>query len=169
MAKEKDDTQFLSIDMGNLHKEWERQSRLFHQASVDLADVKLDLDTAESRLDVVAAECDKEIRLTPSEFNVEKVTETAVKMAVVMHRKHKAAVEEVNRLKHKAAIYKAKVEALASKKYALQDIVSLRLADYFSEPRVAAEGREELDRAVKAEIRGKAHAKQKRREVVDDD
>lgn len=150
---------FLEIDQGNLHAEWARQARLYHRAAIKLAEARLAYDTAKSELDVVAAETDKEIRDNPSRYGIKKVSEVAVKNAVLMHPSHKKATKLVNQRKYDVGILQAAVEALEHKKKGLEGSVSLFLSDYFAEPRAPKGARDSIEEGVKREVRTRGRLK----------
>lgn len=127
--------QSLDIDIYELHKEWERQPRLFHNAAMKSADAKSKLDTAKSRLDVVEAELAMAIRRDPEKFGLVKATDNSVKECIPTRQEYRDAVAEVNTAKYEVAVLEAKVSALDHKKRALESLVSLFLSDYWAEPR----------------------------------
>lgn len=149
MARE--DDKFLHIDLGNLDSEWARQARLYNNWGNRLADAHLALDRAKNTLKVTGAECGKEIRRYPERFGLKRATEGAVKDEILLHPAYQKAVRIMNRKKHAAAILEAAVEALQHKKKSLEDLVRLRLADYFSEPQPPKEARRKLEEKIKEE------------------
>lgn len=139
-TKEKRAGGTLTIDEGNLHEEWFRQADLFHAAALELAELKHELDQAESQKEVVAAELKLNIRHNPSKYQLPKVTEGALDELVTTSSRYAACVEAVNTLKYKVAVAKAMVDALDQKKRALEKLVDLFLSDYWSDPRTSNMG-----------------------------
>lgn len=146
---------FLNIDIGELDQEWVKQSRLYHKWATKLADARFDHDTAKSKLDAVEAECDRDIRLMPSDYGIQKITEERVKKAVILHPDYAAADQDLNHAKHRMHSLEAVVYALDHKKRALEKLVDLRLADYFSDPRAPEAAREQLEAERKRNIRNR--------------
>lgn len=149
----------LNIDMGRLDKEWAQQPDIYHEAAKELADKRADLDTAKARLDVVAAECGKDIRAMPSKFDISapRVTEKMVEDAVLLHPEYQSALKRMNKLKHDVGILQAMVEALDHKKKALEHLVQLFLSDYFSSPKKVRGGDDgRFANARKAEVRSRS-------------
>jgi len=125
----------LNVDKNRLDEEWLEQPRLrfaFHEA---LADANAAVERAEANIKLMDAELDKEIRLCPSEFNFEKApTEPGIKATILSHERHQEAFENWVNSKHEADVLMACVKAIDDRKYALQDLVRLRLANYFGDP-----------------------------------
>lgn len=132
----------LDVDLLQLHVEWVRQPRLYHEYASKLADAKLKLNEARSVLDIVYAEQDKEVRLHPQKFEIEKTTETTVKNAVLLTAAYQSADQDVIKAKHDVDVLEAMVSALEHKKKALENLVSLQLSDYFAQPREPKVARE---------------------------
>ena len=143
----------LHIDEDRLDREWARQADLFHDAALKLADARLALEEAEAEFALVEAEQDREVRLHPQTFGLEKVTDKAVANAVVRSTPYGAAQKQVIERKHAADVLKALVDALSHKKAALEYLTRLRLSDFYADPRNLGP-REEREAA--AELRREA-------------
>lgn len=151
MPTKTDDPDFFEIDKNQLDLEWQRQPGLFHKYATQLADAKREFEQAKTATDVAAANADSIIRETPAKFGIEKVTEAAVKAAVVSHPGYARAVAKMHEARHAVDILQAAVTTLDHRKKALENLVDLRLADYFSEPR--ARGNAAADMAARVERR----------------
>ena len=125
----------FAINLDRLHEEWVNQPRLYYQAAAKLADLKEAFERAKAKRDVVAAEQDKAIRLTPSAYGLEKTTEPVIEKTICLQKDHRIADKEVISAKHAVDISQAVVDALDHRKKALEMLVQLRLASYFSTPR----------------------------------
>jgi hypothetical protein len=143
---------FFQIDPNALDREWVQQPALYHKYAVRLANARRDAEQAETLIDVVYAELDAAIRANPEKYGVAKITEPSVKAAILGHRKYKAATAAHIEAKHAAGILQAAVSTMDHRKRAFENLVDLRLADYFSEPRTTS-GREQYDRAKKRQAR----------------
>ena len=145
---------FFRIDQNRLDQEWLRQSQLYYEHALLLADAKEALERAKSNRDIVAAEEAREIRLRPEHYGLpDKPSIPMVEGAVLEQGAYQKANEKVIQAQHDAAVAQAAVDALDHRKRALQDLVQLRLANYFSEPRLKGEGaarfqQDGVDRAV---------------------
>lgn len=131
----------LTIDESNLHEEWFRQADLYHEAAVELAELRHQLDLAESKKEVMQAELRLTVRQNPSKYGLSKVTEGSIDEIVTTHNKMTSVIEDVNTLKYKVNIAKAMVDALDQKKRALEKLVDLFLSDYWAEPRTSNAGK----------------------------
>lgn len=155
MAVDKEDADVLSIDRDRLDDEWRKQAEVYGKWCLKLADKKAELDIAESKLDVVVAELDYAIRKAPDRYNIAKVSEPAIKLAIRAQEQHQKATARVNRLKHEVATIDAYVRALDHKKKALENLVVLWMHDYFAEPRLPKndEARERFEMKKRASAR----------------
>lgn len=137
------------LDKNRLDDEWIKQPRYYHEYSDKLADAKRDLEKAKAEHDLTVAELDKEIRTTPSEFGLEKVTETALRSTMILQTSYRDSERAIINARHKVDLIQSIVSSLDHRKYALQDLVKLRLADYFSEPKAGEGAREQMGKVVR--------------------
>lgn len=150
MAKTYDeDSSFLVIDSNNLEKEWVDQPRLYFKYATKLENAREDFEQAKAELGVVAAECDLDIRNNPAKYDLPKATEKSVEAAVAMHDDYVAAAKEVSVQRHRVGVFQAAVNALDHRKKALEKLVELFLANYYSAPRAPAGSTELMDRQNK--------------------
>lgn len=126
---------FLEIDPHRLDEEWVNQPNLYYDYASHLADARQAYEDAKNNLELVRAELDKAIREDPEEFGVEKVTEKAVESAVILEDEYQAAQKQVNYSRHTMDVAQAAVGSLDHRKRALEKLVDLFLANYFSEPK----------------------------------
>jgi hypothetical protein len=126
---------FFEIDKNQLDREWVRQPGLYHKYALQLADAKRDFEQAKTAVDLAEASADSDIRERPQKYGIEKVTEAAVKATVAGHKAVKEAIAALHEARHKVDVLQAAVTTLDHRKKALENLVDLRLADYFAEPR----------------------------------
>lgn len=159
--------EFLDIDLENLEKEWSQQPRLCNKWNRRLADARLELDRADSELDVVRAELDLMVRAKPKRYRIPegKITEAAVKAAILNATEYQKALAAKQQAKHKVDLLVAACKAIDHRKTALENEVDLWIADYFSTPRA----RSELSREVVDKIRDKKVLRHPRSKRRDDD
>ena len=125
----------LEIDRHNLEEEWEGHPQMYHAWAKKVAGYQATYDHAKSRLSVVAAELDRDIRNDPSLFGVpQKLTETVIYNTVILQPEHKKATKELHEASHNLGIAKAAVDALEHRKRALTLLVELWIRDYYSKP-----------------------------------
>ena len=156
--KEEKKPDFFQIDPNQLDVEWVAQPRLYHSYAKKLAAARQDLEQAKTALEITEADLAQKIRRDPSKFGLEKLTEGAIREVIVLSADFKAATTELIDAKHLVGVLEAAVTTLEHRKRALEKLVDLRLADYFSEPRTKSMGREAREDAETAKF------KQKKRE-----
>lgn len=145
----------FALDPNRLDAEWVEQPRLYHVHAVKLADARETWERAKAGRDVVTAELDRFVRRDPAAFGLEKVTESGVEKAVILQIRHKDATEKVITAKHGMDVMQAMVDALDHRKRALEKLVDLRLAHYFSEPRAKGETAEPMRQVERDSAFGK--------------
>lgn len=141
------------IDPHALDREWVAQPRMYYEWAARLADARRDADLAKQELDVVEAETELDVRDNPGDYDLDKVTEATVKAVVAQAPKRIAAAKAVTEAKHRADVLAAAVSALDHRKKALEKLVELHLANYYSEPRARGETRPLMEEAEKREMR----------------
>lgn len=142
-------SEFFDIDLNRLEWEWARQPGLYHDAAMKAADKRRDQSRAEAELELTEAEVDREVRQNPAVFGLEKLTEPAIKLAIVASKRYKRAQQDAIEAKHDLDVAEVAVKTLDHKKYALQDEVRLRLSNYFSEPMVKSdEGGDRMEKRL---------------------
>lgn len=159
----------LVIDEHKLEQEWGNQAPLFYEYASQLADARLANDEAKAELDVTAAELDMAIRSNPDHFGVEKISEAAVKNAVVQQAAYQTAQEALNATTHAVRMLEAMTRALEHRKTALKSMVELRLANYYAEPTLPKTERDAYDEMSKQEVRSRGRRKPARDEDDSDD
>lgn len=123
----------------HLDREWLSQPEFMHEYCVKLADAKKSLNDAKANLELVEAEQDREVRMHPSRFGIDKLSETRIKNAVVLTASYREANKDVIEAQHECDVLQAAVTALEHKKRALENLVHLHGMSYFSEPKADGE------------------------------
>lgn len=141
---------FVSIDKYNLDEALVSQPELYNEYSSQLEEARADLEEAKNELkvrdddyDVACAKTDLAIRKNPKSFGIDKVTESAIRSAILLatdvtvarQAVYSARGEVIKSQRLYGALH-ASVGALDCKKRALEDLCKLRLANYYSEPRL---------------------------------
>lgn len=128
---------FLHIDQDQLDAEWLRQPEHYYRHARMLADAKELVARRKAAIELIAADLDKEIRDSPCKFGLgDKFTEAMVRSRVTLDERHQKAQRLLNKAHHDSDLCQAAVYALDHKKKALEKLVELHLANYFSTPRV---------------------------------
>jgi hypothetical protein len=131
------------IDKHRLHAEWERQPKMYHEAADRLAEADGEVDRLKGIMELMAAEVEMEVRENPQGFGMKKATEASVEKAVIMDQRFQRAQSAFLGAKAKARHLRAEVMYLDQRKTALEYLSKLRLADYFADPRISGDEREE--------------------------
>lgn len=150
------DKSFLEINQYELEREWVEQPRLYEQWATKAAKARLRLDEAKGELELIEAELDKTIRTEPGKFGVDKITEGAVQKTVVLQDEYQEAAAAVNQAAYELGVIQAAVTALDHRKKALEKLVELWMASYYSEPKARGEAKNRMEDAGKRAVRGKA-------------
>lgn len=143
----------LRIDPNRLDRNWLDQPRLYFQYAAELADARKEMDEAKSEVDLVRAELDLAIRSDPETYGVAKVTESAIGATVLSHPKFQRAHQQMLSAKHEVDVLAAAVSALDHRKSALENMVKLCLANYFSSPKATGEAGDTVDEMKKRLVR----------------
>lgn len=130
-----DDRAILEIDRTQLEVEWEQQPLLYWDAARELAEAKRSKDQLEIDLSVAKADADNEVRKDPEAFGLEKVTEPAIKAAILGHKKVQQLQADLIDAAYMVNLLEGKCRALEHRKRALEKEVDLFLAGYFAAPR----------------------------------
>jgi hypothetical protein len=156
----------LEIDHNALDVEWLGQPKKFFEVSEELASAREMLDQMKFALEVAEAEVDQDIRANPSAHGLEKVTETAVKAAVVLDSRYEKARKDYIHAKHEADVLAAAVSAFEQRKRALEHLVTLHGQQYFAGPKAPRDlDGEVLREAEKRAARSKARKKARQEDV----
>lgn len=123
----------IVIDKNALDREWLGQPSLYFNYAKKLVKADLDAKRAKENLEVVDAELFMEVKRS-AEDRGEKTTVDTIKSLVLTHEKHKKAADELNEALEESKILAVAVEAISQRKYALENLVKLHLAGYYSSP-----------------------------------
>ena len=149
----KDTSLDLQIDENQLDTEWLGQSQRYFQYASKAADARRDFDAAKDELEVTKAEVDQSIRSDPAKFGLTKLTEATVASAVIIQEEYQKAQENVRQARYSHDVYQAAVSALDHRRKALENLVTLFMANYFSKPRAPKGAEDDIDRMEKGSIR----------------
>ncbi len=141
----KDTTELYDIDPNKLDIACIEQPKLYHDYALKFAEARAEHERAKSNLELVEAELDKEIRLEPDRFGLEKITETIVEKAIIRSKRYRTAKEKYLESKHAMDVLYAMTATLDQKKKSIEMLLQLRMNDYYSEPRIKGEAREYVD------------------------
>ncbi|MGH2611738.1 MAG: hypothetical protein ACRDFB_01660 [Rhabdochlamydiaceae bacterium] len=141
---EKDTPNPFHIDKNSLDEELVKQTDLVEEWGRKLAKVRNKLEVAKRKRDVIEAEVGLKIRKDPDKFMVGKLTEKVVESLILVDEECVKANDEVIDLRYKVDLFENKMVALNDRKHGIQKLVDLRLAEYFSEPKIGGGARKKI-------------------------
>lgn len=168
MNNEQDEFDFFTIDREQLDTEWMRQAELFFKHASRLADAKRDLESVRAEQEVTYAELDQAIRANPEQYDLKKISEGAIKQAILSQGKYSEINIMVGQLKHKVDILQAAVSALDHRKRALENLVELWSQDYWAEPRIPKIAQDKVKEADRKMVMEKTKIKKKPKDRSED-
>lgn len=124
----------FEINLNALHEEWVKQPRLYREWAEKSATARYEVDKCRDELKIIESELALKVRNDPNHYGLEKATEDAIKQTVAVHKDRKAVARRFNDLHHELEVIEVAVSSLDHKKKALENLVQLRLASYFSDP-----------------------------------
>lgn len=125
-----------TIDPDALDIEWLEQPRMMIRYGKVLAEAKKAYEETKQRLDVVKAEVDKDVRANPSDYGLEKTTESAIAGAVSTAKKVQESQKEMHEASYEVNLAQAAVYAINARKDALENLVRLHGQQYFAGPKI---------------------------------
>lgn len=143
----------VQFDPNRLDVEWCGQPALRMYWGAKLAEAKADLAEAKANLDVVQAEIDRDIRSDPAKYNLDKITENSIRNVVVVQDRYRKALGALVDAQHSVDVLQSVVSAVDHRKSALEELVKLRLSDYYSECRVPEGFQGRMDEIRKSLVR----------------
>lgn len=138
------DADAVRIDRELLDREWLKQPVLMFGASTILAELRQRVDHLKMELEVLECEIDAEVRSDPESFDIAKVSEKAIEKVVRTHPRVRAAAKRLSDARFEQDKAQAFLSALDHRKRALEKLVDLYLAGYFSEAKTSSAGNELL-------------------------
>ena len=126
----------IFIDENQLDIEWLEQPSLMLKYCNYESQMEQNLDIEKTKLDLLKSELDSQIRKNPSDFGVEKITETVVLNAVIATEEYQEAYLTYLDVKFERDVAKNAVKAFSQRKDALENLVKLHGQSYFAGPRI---------------------------------
>lgn len=147
----------FDIDELALVQEWMGQPALYNRQSRKYAKARLLQAEAKAELDLVRAKLDLAIRQNPDDYNLDRVTEGSVAATILMQKKYKTALKNLNDATYAVNLLQGVVESLDQRKKALENLVRLHGQNYFATPHAEGVGLEVVEelKKVTARSRGK--------------
>ena len=155
MAKDSD-RGLLEIDMEIIDEEWMGHAKKVEHYHRLLADAEHLVDRLKAKTELVRAELDNLARTSPEEMKIDKITEPAIKNAVIIHPRYQKALRRQHDAELEVGYLKATTHGLENKRRAMENMVELIRLQWYAAPK-AREGA--MDEVEKRAARAKAKKK----------
>ena len=156
----------LEVDRLRLDEEWAKHPQEYHEWALEFADCQYEFDKVKSKLELVKAILDGDIRNNPGDFNLEKITEAVVTNTIIVQPEYQSAIKQLNDSRYELEQCKANVNALDQRKRQLTVLAELWIRDYYSEATVHGKTNEGKE-FEKSEVRNRGR-KRRERQVEDE-
>lgn len=124
----------IDIDKTRLDDEAQKQPYKVWQYGKLYAKAQLRLDQAAADLKVVEADVDRVIREKPGRYGLAKITEPAVKRAILSSREYKDALKKVQRAQYRVRLFEAANKTLDHRRTSLSMLDGQDARSYYSRP-----------------------------------
>lgn len=125
----------IKIDERDLEGEWLEQPSLFLYYAEAHSDAMHERDLAKSKAEYVYATMYSEIKKNWEKYFDSKPTEPAIKEYIISHPKYRKVEKAFLTASHNVNLMLAAKTAFDHRKRALENLVSLRISGFHSEPR----------------------------------
>lgn len=149
-------TEKVKIDFHDLHKNWQEQADLYGECSEAYAEAIRKVDKIKERLSVRESRLDAEIRLDPSTYGLNKVTDTAIKSIINLDDACIEMRKELIQATYEKNILSAGERALQQRKTSLEWISRLWISNYFAVPNISRDVPKEIVDRCTQEMYNKA-------------
>ncbi len=155
----------VRVDPEALDVEWLKQAELMKKYAAHSADTKKEVDEAKERLDVGKAKIEMNIRKSPEEYGLSKITESAIQSTILLQEDYQKLVQDYTDAKYENDIAIAVVRSIDQKKTALENLVKLLGASYFAGPQAPRDlSREWLEERERKEKNSKVKIQRRKKE-----
>ena len=126
----------IKIDDSSLDIEFAEQATLFMKYSRNVSEMERLKDLAKEKLDFIKAQLDRDIRLKPSYFEVDKITDKVVENTILLQEEYKIASTAYIQAKFEWSNAKGVADAFEQRKSCLEGLAKLLGQQYFAGPKV---------------------------------
>ncbi len=144
----------ITLDADNLEQEWTDHPGAVHWVNIQWAEALRERKFAEFDLESVLAREDVALR-TAFDNAGKKTTETEIKRLLLANSACREAAQKRDEAAHIQHLVESERTALDHKKSALENIVKLRLSDWYSEPKGPTPEEQQLASLADRKPRGK--------------
>jgi len=152
-----------SVDKFALDDEWRIQSDLYFKWAKRSVDASLLVNITKDALEVRKAQIDKAVRANPREFGIEKVTNEALNNAATLDKEYRKLTEDLIQLKYEESMLEAAVKTMEHKKQSLENLVKLFLNNYYAEPSIPKQAKENEEVKIEEEQRRRLNERRVKR------
>jgi hypothetical protein len=149
-----DSFNYFDLDDTRLDDAWRGHSKHVFDAMRKVSDLRAIVERCKARVALVKATVSMEVRRSPEDFEVDKVTDASVAAAVASNKRVTQAEDRLIDAKHDLERWEAAVTALDHRKKALENLVTLHGQGYFSEPSLSVGTRRAMEDTEQRELRG---------------
>lgn len=135
----------VSIDKDVLDKELVNHGNTSMKWAERLADAIEEREIKKAEIEVKRAKLSKEIRTNPKDFDLEKVTESAIGDVITLDKEMQQLNRELIEIVKNLNILTWVKDEMQNKRKRLERLVELYLGQYWSDPKIKKENRNELD------------------------
>lgn len=149
----------LDIDLNRLEDEARVQPQRMYVWGTKLAEARKRAKEEKNRAELIHATLDKQVRSDPATFGIEKITEAAVKAAILEQNDYQNVLDSRIQAEYEEDILDAFVKALASRDRQIETLAKLHGQMYWSKPdvderpKVTQREREELSRKANRRLK----------------
>jgi len=141
----------IKVDKNKLEEEWLEQPSLFLYYAEAHAEAIFERDKAKSNMDYVYSVLYSKFKNNWQEYFDSKPTEPALKEKINTHEKYRKAEKRYIKANRNVNVLLSAKTAFDHRKRALENLVSLKISGFYSEPK----------NKNKSKLEGGAHKKQK--------
>lgn len=123
----------LKIDPLALDKEWEEHPEQYGQWSIEFCRTQNEYDEAKAAFELAKAEVEDDIRTSPKDYKIDKITNDVVAAKVVLQPDYKLAQKRLNAARKMVNLAKAALDSLEHKKRALTKLTDLFTHEYYAD------------------------------------
>lgn len=142
----------VKIDEHALDKECIRLPSDYLKFAHLAADARREADELKADMDVCVAELTSDVRSSPEDYGIEKVTESAINKTVAALPTLRSARRRYEKARHRQELVQAVVAALDVKKRTLTLLVELHGRGYYATPRISKEGKAAVEQISKDRV-----------------
>lgn len=126
----------LEIDVDQLDIMAASQGELFFKWAEKATEAKAEVEQAKFRLEICISRISNDVRKNPKDYEVEKVTNDSVDVAVKSTEEYQEAYTEWLEAKKEADLISNAVSAMEQKKRMIESLITLHGQQYFAGPSV---------------------------------